>query len=347
MLNPRLTAALLIATLAPCTWGQAPPGQPSATSPDRSALAAEVRAIGWIVFSAKEADNWDLVAMRPDGSDRHQITDTPETNEAGIRVSPDGQRILYYRMDRQTPVANNTYGHHELVIAGIDGRAPVSFGRGLRYATWSPDGKQLAYLEKGGIKIVDLATRQVVRELPGLGLAQQLAWSPDGRWFCATANRLGPYWNVGRVDAATGAVNLVSENNRYNCTPDWAPDSQSILYARGIIPEEGGYAEMWAARGDGRAQRFLYGEDDLNIYGACASPDGKYLAFTRSREDMGENDAVGTWISVIRWSDTPMIGETSGRLAQKYPQATRGPRLDLGHGWEPDWTMADFSPGAR
>jgi Tol biopolymer transport system component len=331
--------------------GESPPkaAKAGARTMDAAALAAEVRAAGWIFFSAKAGDNWDLVVMRPDGSERRKITDTPDTNEAGVRVSPDGKKILYYRMDKKTAVANNTYGNYELVIADADGGNPVSYGKGFVYAAWGPDGKQLAYLEKGGIKILDLETRKVVRELPRLRLAQQLCWSADGKWFCATANNLGPYWNIGRVSAQTGAVNVVSEIDRYNCTPDWVPDSRRIVYARGIIPQEGGQAEMWVANGDGTGRHVLYAEDGMNIYGACASPDGKYLIFTRSVEDMGSDDAVGTRLTLIRWADTPMIGpgSISERARKKYPQAKPGPMLDLGQGWEPHWTNAAIAPAAK
>ena len=35
--------------------------------------------------------------MRPDGTDRRKLTDTREYNETGVRFSPDGKRLLYYR----------------------------------------------------------------------------------------------------------------------------------------------------------------------------------------------------------------------------------------------------------
>ena len=62
-------------------------------------LAAEVRDKGWIVFSAaNESGDWDLFLMRPDGSDRRRLTDTRQYNEAGAKFSPDGKKLLYYRM---------------------------------------------------------------------------------------------------------------------------------------------------------------------------------------------------------------------------------------------------------
>lgn len=94
-------------------------------------LADEVRSKGWIIYSARIGkDDWDLFLMRPDGSDRKNITNTPGFNEAAARFSPDGQRILYYRMPKDAAVDNNKYGIYDLIIADADGRYFSSACRG-------------------------------------------------------------------------------------------------------------------------------------------------------------------------------------------------------------------------
>ena len=208
-------------------------------------LAAEVHDKGWVIFSAAtQSGDWDLFAVRPDGSDRHQVTHTPQYNEAGARFSPDGRRLLYYRMSQADKVDNNTYGTYSLVIAGADGGNPVEYGNGLPWASWGPDGRQIACLDKKGIQIVDLASRQVVRQIPRRGIVQQLVWSLDGRRFAGTANGLGIAWTIGCLDAATGQIQAVSEIDRYNCTPDWLPDAAHIIYSRGIVPAGPGWAQL-------------------------------------------------------------------------------------------------------
>jgi hypothetical protein len=183
----------------------------------------------------------------------------------------------------------------------------------------------------------------VARQLPRKGLVQQLVWSPDGQWFAGTANGLGPFWNIGRLNSATGEINAISEVDRYNCTPDWAPNSQDVVYARGIIPEKGGHAELWLASGDGKEKKMLYAEERSHIYGACVSPDAKFLLFTRSVEDLGDKENTRINMAIIRRSDTPMIGDQSKALRLGFPDAKIGPRLDLGMGWEPHWTQAELS----
>jgi len=329
----------------PC-WTAAEIFTPPQASPgEAGTLAAEVRDRGWLVFSAVSAQgDWDLFRMRPDGSERRAITRTPGFNEAGARFSPDGRRILYYRMPRSEPVDNNNYGTFTLVLSTADGAQAVELGRGFSWASWGPDGRQVACLDTNGIKIIDPGTRTVVRQLPRHGLVSQLVWSPDGKHFAGTANGLGPFWNIGRVAVDTGEIKLLSEPERYNCTPDWTPDSRHVLYARGIVPEQGGRAELWVAEADGQSRRALYVEEGRHIYGACASPDGQYVIFTRSEADLGQVDHRRTTLAIIRWRDTPMVGDESPALRQRFPEARRGPRLDLGPGWEPHWTMAPAAP---
>jgi Tol biopolymer transport system component len=315
---------------------------PAQAQDEVTLLSREVRDKGWIAFSAPgPGGNWDIFRMRPDGAGRQALTHTPQWHEAGVRFSHDGSRILYYRIPVAEPVDNNTYGTYELVIAGSDGLGPESLGRGYSWASWSPDGAQLACLDQRGIHIIDIGSRHEVRKLPRKGIVQQLVWSPDGKWFVGTANGLGPYWNIGVMDALSGAVHAVSETERYNCTPDWMPDSQHILYARGIIPEAAGWAELWLGGLDGKKRRVLYAEKNRHIYGGCTSPDGAYLLFTRSEIDLGRVDNSRTRMAIIRTADTPMLRGQDAAAAPGTRSPRSGPLLDLSWGWEPHWTFAE------
>ena len=182
--------------------GQEPRNEPKGT-PDASVerLADEVRGKGWIVFSARsERGDWDLFACRPDGSERRNITNTPDFNEAAAQFSRDGRRLLFRRLPREEPINGNHYGTQgELIIASADGSGQRPFGAQGEYpwASWSPDGEQLACLAIKGISIVDVNTRGVVRTLPRKGFFQQLTWSPDGRWLSGVSNSFGASWSVG------------------------------------------------------------------------------------------------------------------------------------------------------
>ena len=195
--------------------GCAAPGFAQSATADAGAivLAKEVASRGWILFSARTAQgDYDLFLSRPDGSARRNLTQTPDANEFGGRFSPDGKRMLYRRQSRSRHEAGQTKGSTTisgarkgaLVIAKADGSDPQPQGDEGAYpwASWSPDGKQIAclYKREGRIRIFDLATKKLVKELPRQGIFQQLFWSPDGKRLCGTANLNGQDWNIVSID---------------------------------------------------------------------------------------------------------------------------------------------------
>src|SRR5262249_12225038 len=198
-----------------------------------SRLAEEVRARGWIVYSARsESGDWDLFACRPDGSTVRNITRTPESNEAAPQFSRDGRKLLYRRLPRTETISGNQYGSQgELVIAHADGTSPSVLGDRGPYpgASWSPAGRQVACLSIKGITFVDVDSRRVLRTIPRQGFFQQMTWSPDGRWLTGVANSFGTSWSIARMDVATGATAAVSRVDC--CTPDWFPDSSRLIYS--------------------------------------------------------------------------------------------------------------------
>jgi len=307
-------------------------------------LAREVGTKGWIVYAARgESGTWDLFLMRPDGSARRNITNTPEYEEGGPRFSPDGRQLLYRRFANGTVIHHDLWGFQgDLMIAGPDGLAPVQIGgdREFPWASWSPDGTQIACLTRKGIQIVDLATKKTVRELPRQGIYQQLFWSPDGQWFCGVANaRIS--WTVVRIHAQTGELNIVHEFQ--SCTPDWFPDSKHIIYPCRPAGQNGyGFTQLWMSDGDGKEARMIYGEDGCHIYGGALAPDSRYVLFTRCPDDGGGSEKSGAPICVMRMADAPAIGGPSAALRQVQPEAKDAVVLQLVEGWEPCWTYAEI-----
>lgn len=327
------------AKLSPAADSEDVTRRPLATPRDSTAassMALELHRSGWLIYSAQtDRGDWDLFAMRPDGTERYPVTETPEWNEAGARFSPDGKRLLYYRMPKAVEVDNNTYGTFELIIARADGSEPTTYGRDYAWASWGPNSQEIYCLSPKGIQVVDLSNGKLLRQFPRRGIVQQLICSPDGRRFVGTANGLGPYWNIGCIDSQAGGILALSETNRYNCTPDWMPDSQRVVYARGIVPQQEGRAELWVATADGQERHCVYAEAGRHIYGACASPDGRYLLFTRSKEDLGKVGAIE--MAIIRCPTKDAV-----TVASSLDGGALRDRLDLGRGWEPHWTMAEI-----
>jgi Tol biopolymer transport system component len=307
-------------------------------------LAKEVAGKGWITFAAcGENGTWDLFLMRPDGSERRNITNTADYEEGGPRFSPDGKQLLYRRYAKGTVINHDLWGFQgDLMIAGPDGSNPVQIGgdREFPWASWSPDGRQIACLSPKAIQIVDLQTKNVVREVPRQGIYQQLFWSPDGQWFCGVANaRI--MWTVVRVNAQTGDVNIVHEFQ--SCTPDWFPDSQRIIFPSRPAGQDGyGFTQLWMNDGEGKEPKMIFGEDGYHIYGGALSPDGKYVLFTRCGQDGGGSEGSGAPICVMRMEDAPGIAGESVALRKAHPDAKDATVLQLAEGWEPCWTYAEI-----
>jgi hypothetical protein len=227
--RPR-SASVMIAPSAtspqPPPAGESTSGGPADTTVEK--LRGAVSRLGWIVFAARSGgsnSDLDLFVMRPDGSQLRNITNTPKFDEYSARVSPLGEKLLYRRTAKGTrirvkvglPQDVGTLAMRTrpaigaLVIASADGSAPGTVGDdgACAWASWGPDGKQIACLEKvepkdpasekptgsGGQKtasfrivIRDADTLSIVKAFPSAGIHSQAIWSPDGQRICGPAD---------------------------------------------------------------------------------------------------------------------------------------------------------------
>ncbi len=351
LLTPRRYCCAAFALLLISTTPAFP--QTTAAGPDVAVLAKEVASRGWILFSAKTAQgDYDLFLSRPDGSYRRNLTHTPNVNEFGGRFSPDCKQMLYRSQSRSPANAEATNLNHDLwgakgalVIAKADGSEPQRQGDEGAYpwASWSPDGKRIAclYKREARIRIFDLASKKLVKELPSRGIFQQMFWSPDGTRVCGTANLNGQNWNVVSLDLATGAETLLSR--ALNCTPDWFQgDANRVVYCNRTpgLATEYGWTMLMQATADGRSRSLICGERGRHLYYGCTSPDDKYVIFAEPESD-GGTDAN---MAIVRLADAPIIvPEDYVQLRALYPGARSGPILRLPMaGFEPHWTYAEI-----
>ena len=310
-----------------------------------------MHSLGWIVYGARtEKGDWDLFASRPDGSDRKNLTSTPEYSEFSPQISRDGRQLLYRRMLRNEVLDNNNHGTQgALVFANADGTSPKVYGAPgeFPWASWSPDGKRFASLSITGVCLVDIASRQTVTRFPRKGFFQQTTWSPDGKWLCGVANSFGTGWSIARMNLENGEVSPV---NRVDCcTPDWFPDDTRIIFSwrpPGQKANKGyGWTQLWMADSDGNNRKLLYAEEGRHVYGGHVSPDGRYALFTGNMKEDGDPGDAGAPMGLMRVADGPIIPEDSGEARATHPAAGHGPVLVLPPGWEPCWTAADIFAG--
>jgi hypothetical protein len=333
-----------------------------------AALGKEVAGKGWIVFAAHpaeidggriidshdEREQLDLYLARPDGSGLRDITRTNESHEFGGRFSPDGKTLLYRRASKEAAINHDRWGTTgEVVLADADGSHPVVQGKPGEYpwASPGPDMKQIAclYKDEGTIRIFDLASKKLAREMPSQGIFQQMFWSPDGKRLVGTANIAGRQWNIVSIDLATQKATLLTR--ALNCTPDWFQgDPERVIYSNrnpALFPgqyKDYGLTMLMQATADGKSRKLIYGNAWRHCYFGCTSPDDKYVIFS----DDAEDGLLAGEMRVLRLADAPIIPPSLKTLKLLYPDSKEGPVFSLRRsggaalrGFEPHWTYAD------
>lgn len=187
----------------------------------------EMRMVGEVI-SGREDQLRDIA---------HQISDVVYEQITGVRGAF-STRILYVTEQRGTP-GNSTY---RLNMADADGGRPqvlLESGEPIMSPTWSPDGKQIAYVsfESGNsrVYIQTLATgeREQLTNFPGINSAP--AWSPDGTKMAMVLSKDGNP-DIFVMDLRTRELTKVTSHFAVDTEPSWLPDGKSLLYTS----EQGG-----------------------------------------------------------------------------------------------------------
>ena len=148
---------------------------------------------------------------------------------------------------------------------------------------WSWDGKYLVYVTPREhprslyLNIQEIATGNVREVQPALSYFQMPRWAPDGRSFLVRGSDLKGRAGTYRVDAKTGAVELVILGGEARF-PVWAADGRRIYYLQ--EGTSGPLVERELASGLEKEIASSLAPVNLSI---SVSPDGKSLAFLTSK----------------------------------------------------------------
>ena len=188
----------------------------------------------------------DVFVNSVEGGGTKRITTTPES-ETGVQFSPDGKAIAYaserggkwaiYEARRQRDA--EPYFFASTVVR----EAPVmSNDHQNTHPAYSPDGKEIAYLEdRNSLRVLNLATKEtrtLLTEKELFGNDHNFQWSPDGKWILFDLDVPG---------IAPGEVGLVRADGKgevVNLTQSGFNDSR----AKWIF---NGKAMLWFSNRDG------------------------------------------------------------------------------------------------
>lgn len=172
-----------------------------------------------------------------------QITHTP-AREAGLTFSPDNRTLAY---------ASERNGNWELYMAKIARKEEANFPNATAieeevllpsdktertYPQFSPDGKELAFIEdRNRLMVINLETKKVRQVTDGstwfsTGGGFDYSWSLDGKWFTLEfiGNRHDPYSDIGMVSAQGGKIINLTNSGYTSGSPRWVLDGNAILF---------------------------------------------------------------------------------------------------------------------
>jgi len=248
----------------------------------------------WIAFGSNRDGQDDLYLIAPDGTAERRLTNTPE-REGLPAWSRDGREVRFGTGGRDSTVlmavsvadgsvrkvarvagrgavlspdgrlvlaSVGAFTGARLVITGLDGSGPrylTDSTSSAFNASWSPDGRQVAYSRLAGDRSISVwvinadgtGARQVTHLEPGQGRAQWPAWSADGRRLAVQVGQAGGMAgnaHIAVVDLASGSLTPLAPHATawLDETPSWLPDGRIAFQS-----DRGGRMEVWIMHADG------------------------------------------------------------------------------------------------
>ncbi|CDN31315.1 putative Tricorn-like protease [Mucinivorans hirudinis] len=185
----------------------------------------------------------DVYVTSTDYNTTKRITNTPE-QERDVDFSPDGRSILYSSERNgiwniyQSSIVRE--GEKQFTYATDIVEKPVTNAKVASFqGRYSPDGKQIAYLEdRTTLKVADLATGKSRTILDGKfnysysDGDQYFTWSPDGKYILSKYIGIGGWNNpdMALIEVANGNVTNLTESGYSDGGGKWVLDGRAMLW---------------------------------------------------------------------------------------------------------------------
>ncbi len=281
------------------------------------------------VFSGTQIAGFRIPATRAQlRRTAHRISDIVYEKLTGVRGAFD-TRIAYVVVKK---LADGTK-QYSMQISDADGFNPqilLESKEPLMSPSWSPDGKQLAYVSFEGknsaiyIQNIFTGTRERIASNPGINSAP--AWSPDGTRLAMTLSKEGdPEIFVMHL----GSKNLlrITTNRSIDTEPSWSPDGRMLVFTS----DRGGSPQIYRVSAAGGNPERLTFTGNYNARARYA-PDGKALTLVHGSEGLyriAYMDLVANTMSLVssaRLDESPSFAP-NGSMIIYATQTGRGTEL--------------------
>jgi TolB protein len=186
--------------------------------------------------------------------------------------SPDGTRILYY-----------SWTEGGFYSMGLDGKSQVMVSTSAddAHPAWSPDGKRVAFDNKGDIWFMNADGSGRTKVISG---GQEPDWSPDGKQLLLKGCIASTCGLV--IADADGKNQRQLTSDATDESPTWDPSGSLILFTS----KRSGRGDVWVVRPDGSSPQNLTSVSaggpvgSRNSGAATWSRDGKSILFRSDRD---------------------------------------------------------------
>lgn len=210
----------------------------------------------------------------------HQISDVIFEEITGIRGAFNTE-IAFVSVSGK---GNNREYQVQLADAdGLNSQAMLTSPRPILSPSWSPNGKQLAYVsfedrERSAIYIQDRSTGKRTKIISQSGINGAPSWSPDGNRLAVVLSYEGNP-DIYIIELATRATRRVTRSEAIDTEPEWLNNSSLIFTS----DRSGGPQLYRIAVTGGQAKRLTF-EGNYNA-SASVSPDRNSVAMVHRASD--------------------------------------------------------------
>ncbi len=268
-----------------------------------------------ILYTTFKVDGSSSIsAINIDGTQQRQILNCPTSQCGDPQWYPDGQKIVYQRLDYAGDSVLSKFSIWWLDMQ-TGKTVPVFQDQTFPSSapTFSANGQWLSYISPANntIQIYRLQDAKDISIPIGYQGLMPEVWSPTSDailYWVAVSSEAGSSIHVKRYNLNSGQkIDLGGTQDQTDYSASWSPDGRWIAIDRNLSTSDSTKKgdQVWLVKPDGTQSHVILNEPDVSYTDLNWSPDGSYLAYTRySYDNIGHSDV---WMINIQSGQTTML----------------------------------------